>query len=75
MIPSRVSSKFKFEVQDWNTVGTSTALGGGTIDLAGLEPFEAVELSVPVVHEEKGRKGSVEIRLLFQPESESLVLS
>lgn len=69
MIPSRVSAKFNFEVQDWNTVGSSTDLGGGQIDLASLEPFEAQELTIPIVHPEKGEKGSLDIRLLFQPES------
>lgn len=69
MIPSRVAAKFEFEVQDWNTVGTSTPLGGGRIDLASLEPFELQELSVPIVHSEKGQKGHLDLRLLFQPES------
>lgn len=71
MIPSRVAAKFNFEVQDWNTVGTSTDLGGGAIDLASLEPFEAAEFSIPVVHAEKGQKGHLDVRLLFQPESMS----
>ena len=71
MIPSRVAAKFDFEVQDWNTVGTSTQLGGGRIDLASLEPFELQELSIPVVHPEKGQKGHLDVRLLFQPESRS----
>jgi len=73
MIPSRVSAKFNFEVQDWNTVGSSTDLGGGQIDLASLEPFEAQELTIPIVHSEKGEKGSLDVRLLFQPESMSRI--
>jgi Ca2+-dependent lipid-binding protein len=71
MIPSRVSAKFNFEVQDWNTVGSSTGLGGGQIDLASLEPFEAQELTIPIIHPEKGEKGHLDVRLLFQPESMS----
>lgn len=71
MIPSRVGAKFDFEVQDWNTVGTSTPLGGGVVDLANLEPFELAEMSIPVVHSEKGQKGHIDLRLLFQPESRS----
>jgi Ca2+-dependent lipid-binding protein len=71
MIPSRVAAKFNFEVQDWNTVGASTDLGGGSIDLASLEPFESAEFSIPVVHDEKGEKGHLDVRLLFQPESMS----
>jgi Ca2+-dependent lipid-binding protein len=72
MIPSRVSAKFNFEVQDWNTVGSSTDLGGGQIDLASLEPFESQELTIPIVHPEKGEKGHLDVRLLFQPESMSI---
>lgn len=71
MIPSRVAAKFDFEVQDWNTVGTSTPLGGASIDLAALEPFEIQEMSIPVVHSEKGEKGHLNLKLLFQPESGS----
>jgi len=50
-------------------VGTSTPLGGGLVDLASLEPFEATEVNIPVVHEKNGEKGSLSLRLLFQPES------
>lgn len=75
MIPSRVAAKFDFEVLDWNTVGTPTDLGRGVIDLASLEPFEVSELSVPIVHSEKGDKGHLDVRLLFQPESEWRVMS
>ncbi|EIW70089.1 hypothetical protein TREMEDRAFT_71520 [Tremella mesenterica DSM 1558] len=67
MVPSRVSAKFAFEINDWDRVGTSTSLGGGAIDLANLEPFESTEVTLPVVHE-KGDRGTFSIRLLFQPE-------
>jgi hypothetical protein len=70
MVPSRVAANFLFEVADWNQVGTSTSLGKNVIDLASLEPFESAELNVPVIHE-KGAKGNLHLRLLFQPESES----
>lgn len=75
MIPSRVAAQFEFEVQDWNQIGTPTQLGGGKIDLASLEPFELQELEIPVVHDEKGEKGHLTVRMLFQPESESTSLS
>jgi hypothetical protein len=42
------------------------------IDLAALEPFEAAEMSIPIIHDEKGEKGHLDVRLLFQPESKSL---
>jgi Ca2+-dependent lipid-binding protein len=70
MVPSRVEANFMFEVADWNQVGTSTPLGKNVLDLASLEPFESTELNVPVNHE-KGPKGHLHLRLLFQPESES----
>lgn len=41
----------------------------GLIDLAALEPFEAVEAELPIMHEKGGEKGSMQIRMLFQPES------
>ncbi|KAK4689249.1 hypothetical protein P7C73_g857, partial [Tremellales sp. Uapishka_1] len=68
MIPSRVAAKFAFEIADWDRVGTSTSLGGGFIHLAALEPFEALDLIVPVVHEKSGEKGSLSVNLIFQPE-------
>lgn len=53
-------------------VGTATSLGGNTIDLAVLEPFEATEVSLPVITEKRGEKGTFTFRLLFTPESEYL---
>ncbi|WVQ85964.1 hypothetical protein IAT38_008132 [Cryptococcus sp. DSM 104549] len=68
MVPSRVAAKFAFEIFDWDRVGTATSLGGGLVDLAALEPFEATELTLPVLSEKKGEKGTFSIRMLFQPE-------
>ncbi|WWD20758.1 hypothetical protein CI109_105235 [Kwoniella shandongensis] len=68
MIPSRVAAKFNFEIFDWDRVGTATPLGNGWIDLAALEPFEATELTLPVHTEKHGDKGTLHIRMLFQPE-------
>ncbi|KIR30263.1 transmembrane protein [Cryptococcus deuterogattii LA55] len=49
-------------------VGTATRLGGNTIDLSILEPFEATEVSLPVITEKRGEKGAFTFRLLFTPE-------
>lgn len=52
-------------------MGTATHLGDGVVDLAILEPFEATEVELPVTHQKDGEKGSLQIRMMFQPESES----
>jgi hypothetical protein len=70
MIPSRVSSKFLFEIMDWDRVGTATPLGSGAIDLASIEPFEQSNLDLPVVPPKGGKEGSLQLKLMFQPESE-----
>ena len=69
MVPSRVAAKFNFEIMDWDRVGTATPLGSGPVDLAALEPFEVTEWELPVVPPKGGKDGSVQLRLLFQPES------
>ncbi|WRT70761.1 uncharacterized protein IL334_007760 [Kwoniella shivajii] len=68
MIPSRVAAKFRFEIMDWDRVGSATPIGSGMIDLAALEPFEQTELTLPVVSEKHGEKGSLDVKVLFQPE-------
>jgi len=72
MIPSRVSAQFDFEISDWDRVGTSTHLGSGHVDLASLEPFEGVEVELPVTHQRDGAQGAISLRMLFQPESGSM---
>ena len=34
----------------------------------GLEPFEAAERTLPLVHDKHGEEGSIQVRLMFQPE-------
>ncbi|WWD07266.1 hypothetical protein V865_005363 [Kwoniella europaea PYCC6329] len=68
MIPSRVAAKFKFEINDWDRVGSATPIGNGFVDLAELEPFQSTELTLPVISEKHGEKGSLSIRVMFQPE-------
>jgi Ca2+-dependent lipid-binding protein len=59
----------EFEIHDWDRVGSATHLGRGKIDLAAIEPFGIQELRLPVVHDKLGEKGSLNLRLIFQPES------
>lgn len=66
-VPSRVAAKFKYEVADWNTVGSAEELGEGWIDLTTLEPFQLQNLDLPVVLNGK-QHGTVQVNLLFQPE-------
>ncbi|WWC72638.1 uncharacterized protein I206_106602 [Kwoniella pini CBS 10737] len=68
MIPSRVAAKFRFEINDWDRVGSATPIGSGVINLADLEPFESADLTLPVVSEKHGEKGSLSVRVMFQPE-------
>ncbi len=44
------------------------SLGRAAIDLSSLEPFEATEQHVQLVSSKHGRKGTVHIRMVFQPE-------
>ena len=66
--PSRVAADFDLEVYDWDQIGKADLLGSGKIDLADIEPFTSVERTIPLSSQKHGQKGSVRIRLLFQPE-------
>ncbi|WVW80773.1 hypothetical protein I302_102759 [Kwoniella bestiolae CBS 10118] len=68
MIPSRVAAKFRFEINDWDRVGSATPIGNGFVDLAALEPFESSDLTLPVISDKHGEKGTLSIRVMFQPE-------
>lgn len=66
-IPSRVAAAFNVEVFDWDQIGTATSLGVGHLDLAKLEPFEAINETITLSTTKHGVKGSVRVRLVFQP--------
>ena len=51
-------------------MGSATHLGRGVIDLAAISPFEVQDLRIPVVHDKLGEKGTLNLRIMFQPESE-----
>ncbi|ORX40969.1 C2 domain-containing protein [Kockovaella imperatae] len=68
LVPSRVAAKLHFEINDWDRVGSATPLGDGPIDLAALEPFESTNIELPVNNPRGSEKGTLSLRLLFQPE-------
>ena len=43
-------------------------MGEAKIDVSDLEPFEAAERTLPLVHDKHGEEGSIQVRLMFQPE-------
>ncbi|KAL1677515.1 C2 domain-containing protein [Schizophyllum commune] len=67
-IPSRVAADFSVEVFDWNQIEQAKSLGEAKIDVSDLEPFEAAERTLPLVHDKHGEEGSIQVRLMFQPE-------
>ncbi|KAI0374503.1 tricalbin [Pilatotrama ljubarskyi] len=67
-VPSRAAADFQLEVFDWNQIEQAKSLGSAKIELASLEPFTAVERTLPLTHDKHGEKGEVRVRLLFTPE-------
>ncbi|OSD05892.1 tricalbin [Trametes coccinea BRFM310] len=67
-VPSRAGANFQLEVFDWNQIEQAKSLGAARIDLESLEPFTAVERSLPLSHAKHGEKGEIRVRLLFTPE-------
>lgn len=66
--PSRVTAAFSVEVFDWNQFEQAKSLGEGFIDLAAIDPFSAKEVLVPLSLPTSGQKGTIRVRLVFQPE-------
>ena len=62
-----MQASFNLEVFDWNQIEQAKSLGLATIELADLEPFQSVERTVSLASSKHGEKGSIRIRLLFQP--------
>jgi Ca2+-dependent lipid-binding protein len=63
-----VASLLEVEIFDWNQIEQSESLGTAVIDLTALEPFQATDLSLPLVDPELGPKGEIHLRLVFTPE-------
>ncbi|CED82008.1 Ca2-dependent lipid-binding protein CLB1/vesicle protein vp115/Granuphilin A, contains C2 domain [Phaffia rhodozyma] len=66
-VTSRVGALFEVEIFDWNQLEQAKSLGKGLIDLAVIEPFEALEATIPISTVKHGEQGSIRIRLVFQP--------
>ncbi|KAI0344135.1 tricalbin [Trametopsis cervina] len=67
-VPSRVGADFTLEVFDWNQIEQAKSLGSAKIDLTDIEPFVGIERDIPLSHAKHGDKGSISLRLMFQPE-------
>ncbi|RPD58353.1 tricalbin [Lentinus tigrinus ALCF2SS1-6] len=67
-VPSRAASDFTLEVFDWNQIEQAKSLGACKVDLENIEPFTAVERSLPLSSAKHGDKGEIRLRLLFTPE-------
>lgn len=63
-----MSSDFSLEVFDWNQIEQAKSLGVGSIELADIEPFEAMERTIKLAHQKHGESGEIRVRLLFTPE-------
>ncbi|KAI0666337.1 tricalbin [Trametes maxima] len=67
-VPSRAGADFQLEVFDWNQIEQAKSLGAAKIELGDVEPFTAVERTIPLSHAKHGDKGEIRVRLLFTPE-------
>ncbi|CCM00332.1 uncharacterized protein FIBRA_02362 [Fibroporia radiculosa] len=67
-VPSRVAADFTCEVFDWNQIEQAKSLGSGKIELADIEPFTATDCDILLSSAKHGQKGSLKVRLMFQPE-------
>lgn len=56
------------EIFDWNQIEQAKSLGLAKIELAEIEPFQAVEQALHLTSERPHEKGQIRVRLLFQPE-------
>ena len=63
-----MGADFELEVFDWNQIEQAKSLGTARIELADLEPFEAIERTVKLIHDKHGDSGDIRIRMMFTPE-------
>lgn len=62
-IPSRTAADFQCKVYDWDFGDKADFLGGASINLDMLDPFQPQEYNLAL----DGKSGSVRLRLLFRP--------
>lgn len=63
-----MGADFEVEIFDWNQLEQAKSLGSGKINLEEVEPFNALERTVPLSTPKHGAKGEIKLSLLFQPE-------
>lgn len=62
-IKSRIGCDLKVDVYDWDFGEKHDFLGSAPINLEGLEPFKAQEVTLPL----DGKSGAIRLKLLFKP--------
>lgn len=62
-IKSRIGANLQVEVYDWDFGNKADHLGTAPINLEGLEPFQAQEVTLPL----DGKSGVIRLKLLFKP--------
>ena len=63
-----MAADFSLEVFDWNQIEQAKTLGVSKIDLASLEPFEAMEKAYPLSSVKQGDHGEIRLKMVFIPE-------
>lgn len=63
MISSRTAADFRVDVYDWDFGDKADFLGGASINLAALEPFEQKEYR----YELDGKSGVIRLKMTFKP--------
>ena len=63
-IPSRTAAKFRCNVYDYDFADKPDYLGGASINLEQLDPFQGQEVRLLL----DGKSGSIRLRLLFRPD-------
>ncbi|KAJ3560958.1 hypothetical protein NPX13_g9123 [Xylaria arbuscula] len=63
-IPSRTAAKFRCNVYDYDFADKPDYLGGASINLEQLDPFQGQEVKLLL----DGKSGSLRLRLLFRPD-------
>jgi Ca2+-dependent lipid-binding protein len=56
------------EIFDWNQFEVAKSLGSTKIDVASIEPFDAIEQTLHLSSAKHGEKGEIVIRMMFTPE-------
>jgi Ca2+-dependent lipid-binding protein len=63
-IRSRTAAEFKADVYDWDFADKADLLGSAVIDLNGLEPYQAKEVTLNL----DGKSGALRLKMLFKPQ-------